>query len=168
MLHERIDNGLKFDCILTINGRKYNDEYNVRYKQWNKLYPDKSLSTDCYDQYLRKVDDSDFNYEMYVFDDINLCFVLVDRVSPGRICEWLERGWIKCMTPYNCTSLTVAFEWGQRHLIEDMQSTFENDIAVDIEKNEHHFNIIETLYDNVFWCNTYGRTGKYNDIDRRE
>lgn len=147
-----VDKGLKFDYILTISGRKYNDEFNVRYKQWNKLHPGKRVNTDYYDQYLRKVDNSEFDYEMYVFDDLNLCFILVDRLSSGRITEWLELGWIKCMTPYNCTSMTVCTEWGQRHLIDDMRTQSNDDI-------------IETLYDNAYWCNTYGRTGKYNDID---
>ena len=167
-MNTNVDKGLKFDYILTIDGRKYNDEYGVRYKQWDKLHPGKRVNPDCYDQYLRKLNNSEFDYEMYVFDDLNICFVLTDRLSSGRVIEWLERGWVKSVTPYNCTSLTVADEWGQRHFIDYMRSIFENDIAVDTEKNEHHFNVIETLYDNVYWCNTYGRTGKYNDIDRRE
>lgn len=151
-MNTNVDKGLKFDYILTIDGRKYNDEYNVRYKQWDKLHPGKRVNTDYYDQYLRKVDNSEFDYEMYVFDDLNLCFVLIDRLSSGRIIEWINHGWIKSMAPYNCTSMTVCTEWGQRHLIDDMSTVLENDV-------------IETLYDNVYWCNTYGRTGKYNDID---
>lgn len=165
MESKNIVRGLKFDYIFTIDGRKYNDEYNVRYKQWDKLHPGKRVNTDYYDQYLCKVDNSEFDYEMYVFDDLNVRFVLVDSLSSGRVTEWLKRGWIKSMASYNCTSMTVCTEWGQRHLIDDMSTIFVNDIAVDVEKNEHHFNVMETLYDNVYWCNTYGRTGKYNDIN---
>lgn len=152
MESKNIMQGLKFDYILTIDGRKYNDEYNVRYKQWDKLRPGKRVNTDYYDQYLRKIDNSEFDYEMYVFDDLNLRFVLVDRLSSGRIIDWLERGWIKCVTPDNCTSAIVCTEWGQRHFIDDMRTILPDDV-------------IDTLYDNAYWSNTYGRTGKYNDID---